>query len=98
MPLLLPNGRGESWGLPRGFVAWSPRRFLFSLAACVQELTTQGLDSAGLDVFDPEPLPVDHPLLKLENVVLAPHRGSGTAEASPFPLSLPTPQANSPPH
>lgn len=31
---------------------------------------------AGLDVFDPEPIPAGHPLLELENVVVAPHIGS----------------------
>ncbi len=32
--------------------------------------------SAALDVTDPEPLPRDHPLLKLSNLVIAPHLGS----------------------
>ncbi|WP_152050045.1 2-hydroxyacid dehydrogenase [Tautonia marina] len=34
--------------------------------------------AAGLDVTDPEPLPRDHPLLGLENVVISPHLGSAT--------------------
>jgi phosphoglycerate dehydrogenase-like enzyme len=38
------------------------------------------LDGAGLDVFDIEPLPMEHPLRRLENVVLSPHRGYGTVE------------------
>ena len=33
-----------------------------------------------LDVTDPEPLPRDHPLLKLDNVVIAPHLGSATEQ------------------
>lgn len=36
--------------------------------------------SAAVDVTDPEPLPRDHRLLSLENVVIAPHLGSATVE------------------
>ena len=38
------------------------------------------LAGAGLDVFEKEPIGKNHPLLKLENVVLAPHIGSSTKE------------------
>jgi|SRR5947209_7968116 len=36
---------------------------------------------AGLDVTDPEPLPADHPLLGLTNVVITPHIGSASERA-----------------
>ncbi len=39
------------------------------------------LAGAGLDVFEVEPLPTSSPLRKIENVILAPHRGGATAEA-----------------
>jgi glyoxylate reductase len=35
---------------------------------------------AALDVFEQEPIPVDSPLLKLDNVVLAPHISSASLE------------------
>ncbi len=38
------------------------------------------IESAGLDVTDPEPLPRDHPLLDLPNVTILPHLGSATIE------------------
>jgi len=37
--------------------------------------------AAGLDVTDPEPLPLDHPLLKLDNIVIMPHIASASKAA-----------------
>jgi phosphoglycerate dehydrogenase-like enzyme len=41
----------------------------------IAALREQRIAGAGLDVFDVEPLPVNHPLRKLDNVVLTPHLG-----------------------
>ena len=38
------------------------------------------LAGAGLDVTDPEPLPKDHGLWELENVIISPHHASRTPE------------------
>ena len=42
-------------------------------AALVNVLKDGKLAGAGLDVVDPEPLPADHPLWKMPNVVITPH-------------------------
>ena len=39
----------------------------------VEALRARRIAGAGLDVFDPEPLPADHPLARMDNVILAPH-------------------------
>jgi glyoxylate reductase len=49
-------------------------------AALTEALTERWIYGAALDVTDPEPLPRDHPLLKLDNVTIAPHLGSATEE------------------
>ena len=43
--------------------------------ALVGALRGGAIAGAGLDVYDREPLPPDHPLLELPNTVLTPHLG-----------------------
>lgn len=42
-------------------------------AALIEALREKTIAGAGLDVFEKEPLPMDSPLLKLDNVLLTPH-------------------------
>ncbi|MGE7183199.1 2-hydroxyacid dehydrogenase [Peribacillus sp. NPDC006672] len=46
--------------------------------ALYQALKNQEIWAAGLDVFEEEPVPLDHPLLTLPNVVTLPHIGSAS--------------------
>jgi glyoxylate reductase len=46
--------------------------------ALYKALTKGWIAGAGLDVFDPEPVPADHPILGLDNVVVLPHIGSAS--------------------
>jgi glyoxylate reductase len=47
-------------------------------AALYRALSEKWIAAAALDVTDPEPLPRDHPLLRLRNLVITPHLGSAT--------------------
>jgi D-3-phosphoglycerate dehydrogenase / 2-oxoglutarate reductase len=50
--------------------------------ALLNALQTGLIQGAGLDVFREEPLPADHPLLGLENVIFSPHSASLTRECA----------------
>ncbi len=58
------------------------RGALVDEAAMMSALKSGHIRHAGLDVFNIEPLPVDHPLTKLQNVTLSAHSAFRTPEAS----------------
>jgi len=51
-------------------------------ADMIQALRTGVMAGAGLDVFEHEPLPADHPLTTLDNVILTPHWLASTRDAA----------------
>ena len=74
-------GAAQLAALPDGAVVVNTARsWLVDEDALVAELRT-GRISAGLDVFDTEPLPADSPFYGLDNAVIVPHVAGGTVEA-----------------
>src|SRR6266403_946734 len=73
---------------PDDLAAMKPAAYLINTSrgpivderALVAALKGHKIAGAALDVYDQEPLPADHPLRRLENVVLTPHLGYVTAE------------------
>jgi phosphoglycerate dehydrogenase-like enzyme len=66
---------------PTACLVNTARGQLIDEKALVAALRDGRLRGAALDVFEIEPLPIDHPLRSLENVVLAPHMGYVSAES-----------------
>lgn len=54
---------------------------LVDTVALVEALDSGKLSGAALDVFTPEPVPAGHPILKRDNVILAPHIASASVPA-----------------
>jgi phosphoglycerate dehydrogenase-like enzyme len=60
---------------PAGFLVNTSRGPIVDEAALVEALRAGRIAGAGLDVFDVEPLPADHPLRTVPRAVLTPHLG-----------------------
>jgi D-3-phosphoglycerate dehydrogenase len=65
---------------PTAYLVNTARGPIVEEAALLETLQQRGIAGAGIDVFAIEPIPLDHPFRKLDNVVLTPHLGYVTEE------------------
>jgi glyoxylate reductase len=65
---------------PTAYIINAARGGVIDHDALVDALQRGVIAGAALDVTEPEPLPRDHPLLQMENVIIAPHLGSATRQ------------------
>ena len=66
---------------PTAYLVNTARGPIVDEGALLEALTQKKIAGAGVDVFSVEPLPVDHPFRKLDNMVLTPHLGYVTADS-----------------
>ena len=66
---------------PTAVLVNTARGGVIDAVALVEALTRGALGGAALDVFEETPLPREHPLRSLDNVVLSPHSAAYTEEA-----------------
>lgn len=65
---------------PTAFLVNTSRGPIVDEQALLEALQQRQIAGAGLDVFAVEPLPIDHPFRKLDNLVLTPHLGYATTD------------------
>ena len=65
---------------PTAIFVNTARAGLVDEKALVKALQEKTIRSAAIDVYTQEPIPLDHPLLKLENVTLTPHHAGATTD------------------
>jgi D-3-phosphoglycerate dehydrogenase len=65
---------------PTSYLVNTARGPIVDEAALLETLKARKIAGAAVDVFSVEPLPVDHPFRKLDNLVLTPHLGYATQE------------------
>jgi phosphoglycerate dehydrogenase-like enzyme len=76
----LVSARELSLMKPTAYLVNTSRGPIVDEGALIAALRERRIAGAGLDVFEPEPLPVDHPFLQLDNTLITPHLGYVTNE------------------
>jgi D-3-phosphoglycerate dehydrogenase len=66
---------------PTAYLVNTARGPIVDETALLETLQQKKIAGAGVDVFSVEPLPVDHPFRKLDNMVLTPHLGYATEDS-----------------
>jgi len=66
---------------PHAYFITTARGFIHDERALAEALKAKQIAGAGLDVWDKEPPPPDHPLLQFDNVIATPHTAGMTHEA-----------------
>ena len=66
---------------PTAFIVNTSRGPILDERALTAALTERRIAGAGIDVFDVEPIPRDHPFLSLDNIIVTPHLGFVTRES-----------------
>jgi glyoxylate reductase len=74
----LINRERLGWMKPSAILVNTSRGPVVDSAALVEALRDGVIAGAALDVTDPEPLPVDHPLLSLDSCLVVPHIASAS--------------------
>jgi D-3-phosphoglycerate dehydrogenase len=77
----LMNATTLSLMKPTGVLVNTSRGAVVAEADLVETLQEGTIAGAALDVFEQEPLPLDHPLLTMDNVLLAPHNANSSPSA-----------------
>ena len=77
----LMDARTFAWMRPSGVLINTARGPIVDEPALVAALQAGQLAGAALDVYEQEPLPADSPLVKMDNVLLAPHNANSSPAA-----------------
>jgi len=74
----LINAERLGWMKPTAILVNTSRGPVVDSMALAEALKSGGIAAAALDVTDPEPIPVDHPLVGLDNCLIVPHIASAS--------------------